>query len=102
MSMTGDPGGRSRAGHAPVVLLGIVAGVVPLCLVGGYDLAFGPLDDDSIYSWQVIVGPPAIAAACAPWIGVRRAVLVAVLGVLVAGLALAALWVVLLGGGGGG
>ena len=74
-----------------MVTVGVVAGIVPLALLSAYDLAFGPLRNDSIYSWQILIGPLLIAAACAPWTGPRGAAIVVLVGVPTAALATLAL-----------
>jgi hypothetical protein len=74
-----------------MVTVGVVAGIVPLALLSAYDIAFGPLRDDSLYWWQILVGPLLIAAACAPWAGPRRAAIIALVGVPTAALATLAL-----------
>ena len=70
-----------------MVAVGVVAGILPLALISAYDSAFGPFRDDSIYSWQILVGPLLIAAACAPWVGPRGAAIIVLVGVPIAALA---------------
>lgn len=76
--------------------LGVVAGVLPLIVIGTYDVA-GAMVNDSVYQWQVIVGPPLIAAVCGLRVGPRRAAQIALVGMLTAVIALVALWFVLVG-----
>lgn len=69
-----------------------VAGILPLCVVAGADVLFGPWSDDTdaVYYLQAVLGPPLIALMFVPRLG-RRAVWVAVGGVFVALLLMLAL-----------
>ena len=67
--------------------LAVVAGILPVAAVGGYDYAFGPYDNDSIYTWQIFVGPLLIATASALRLGVRRAAKIMLIGVPLAAIA---------------
>lgn len=85
-----------RDAFSAVFELGVVAGVLPLMAIGAYDVA-GATVDDVVYQWQVIGGPPLIAAACGLWVGARRAAQIACVGVLIAVIALITLWFLLVG-----
>ncbi len=75
-----------------------VAGIVPLVLVFGADLMFGPWSGsmDSLYYLQAVVGPPLIALLFVPHLR-RRSVWVAVGGVLIALLIMLAVFIVFAG-----
>ena len=75
-----------------------VAGILPLCLVLGADVMFGPWSDsmDSLYYLQAIVGPPLVALLFVPHLG-RRAMWVAAGGVLIALLMILAVFIVFAG-----
>lgn len=70
---------------APYVGPSCIAGILPLCLVFGADMLFGPWSDktDIVYYLQAILGPPIVAVLFVPRFG-PRAIWVAAGGVLVA------------------
>lgn len=77
--------------------LGVLAGVLPLIAIGGYEVIVDTLSNDDIYDWQVVVGPTLIAATCAPRVGRRRAVQIALVGIVTAAILYIVLWFFLVG-----
>ena len=78
-----------------------MAGTLPFVAIAAYEITIGKFNDPGVYEWQILVGPPLWAAACAFRVGAGRAAQIALVGWLTAAILWWALWFLLIGIGGG-